>query len=344
MNAGSRTSVRPTVFGVVVAVVLVVAVALRPPSADPSVTGLVWAGLFGALVLGIVWPLVTVRVIGVRVVAAPTDLVVGRLGTLELELTGRASGLAISATGSGTSVIDVVSPGPISIPFSVGRRGAYSQIRIDLASDAPFGVLQARRTRTVEVPHLLLVGPVEQPCAVHPAELPAELMEPVPTGAGAAGDVVRSVRPYVVGDPAHLVHWPTTARTGTLVVRELEPPAARGIAIVVDLGASGALPAGDAVLDDAAVERCAAQAAGAARAARERGARVVLCTAEATGPVVADAPDELSTQRRLALAGPGRPAAAPAGWPVLHLSAANDPAAAAGPVAVADAGHQGVPS
>ena len=326
MNAGSRTSVRPTVFGVVVVVVLVVAVAWQPPSADPSVTGLVWAGLFGALVLGIVWPLVTVRIIGVRVTAASTDLVVGRLGTLELELTGRASGLAISATGSGTSVVDVVSPGPISIPFSVGRRGAYSQVRIDIASDAPFGVLQARRTRTVEVPHLLLVGPVEQPCDVHPAELPAELMEPVPTGAGAAGDVVRSVRPYVVGDPAHLVHWPTTARTGTLVVRELEPPAARGIAIVVELGAAGAVEDSavqHSAVDDAAVERCAAQAAGAARAARERGARVVLCTAEATGPVVADAPDELSAQRRLALAGPGRPAPAPAGWPVLHLSAAH---------------------
>jgi uncharacterized protein (DUF58 family) len=327
VNERSRTSVRPTVFGVVVVALLLVAVALRPPSADPSVTGLVWAGLFGAAVLGVVWPLVTVRIIGVRVLAAPTDLVVGQLGTLQLELTGRASGLAISATGSGTSVIDVVSPGPISIPFSVGHRGAYSQIRIDISSDAPFGVLQARGTRVVEVPHLLLVGPLAQPCEVHPGELPAELMEPVPTGSGATGDVVRSVRPYVVGDPAHLVHWPTTARTGTLVVRELEPPAARGIAIVVDLGAPGVPPASDAVLHDAAVERCAAQAAGAARAARERGARVVLCTAEATGPVVADAPDELSTQRRLALAGPGRPPSPPAGWPVLFLSATHDPQA-----------------
>lgn len=331
MNGRSRTSARPTVFGVVVVALPLIAVALRPPSADPSVTGLVWAGLFGAAVLGVVWPLVTVRIIGVRVLAAPTDLVVGQLGTLQLELTGRASGLAISATGSGTSVIDVVSPGPISIPFSVGHRGAYSQIRIDISSDAPFGVLQARGTRVVEVPHLLLVGPLAQPCEVHPGELPAELMEPVPTGAGATGDVVRSVRPYVVGDPAHLVHWPTTARTGSLVVRELEPPAARGLAIVVDLGAPATTADGAGTVDgaaaDAAVERCAALAAGAVRAAHERGARVMLCTAEHTGPVMAEAPDELSTQRRLALAGPGRPPSPPAGWPVLFLSATHDPQA-----------------
>jgi uncharacterized protein (DUF58 family) len=267
-------------------------------------------------VLGVIWPLVTVRIVGVRVLHAPTDLVVGQLATLELELTGRASGLGIGATGSGTSVIDVVSPGRVHIPFSVAGRGAFQQVRIDVTSDAPFGIVQARGTRLVQVPHQLLVGPVPEPYAVHPAELPAEMTESVPSGSGATGDSVRTVRPYVVGDPAHLVHWPSTARTGSLVVRELEPPAARGIAIVVDLGEPGAL-------DDELVERCAARAAGAARAAHETGARVVLCTAEASGPVMAESPDELTVRRRLALAVPGRPAAPPTGWPTQQLSAAE---------------------
>jgi uncharacterized protein (DUF58 family) len=315
MTARTGTRVRPTIFGIVVAVVLVVAAIVRPPVADPSVTGLVWAGLLGALVLGAVWPVVAVRLVGVRVVAAPSDLVVGQLATLELELTGRASGLVVGATGSGAAVIDTTSPGRVRVPFTVARRGAYSQVRVDLGSDAPFGVLYATRSRRVDVPHLLLVGPTPQPWPVQPGPLPVDRTEPVPAGVGSSGDSVRSVRPYVTGDPAHLVHWPSSARTGELVVRELEPPAAHGIAIVVDLGR------GDA--DDAAVEDAAARACGAARHAHERGARVLLCTTEASGPVAAEAPDELSVQRRLALAVAGTtPPTPPEGWPAVRIAPA----------------------
>ncbi len=301
---------RPTVFGLVVTVALVAGLVLNPPTADPSVTGLVWAGLAGAVALGAIWPIVTVRTLRLAAVAAPTDLVVGQLATLELDLGGRAAGLAIAATGSGAVVVDVVSPGRIRVPFTVARRGAYRHLRVDVSSDAPFGIMHATRTRLVHLPHQLLVGPIAEPCAVEPGPLPLEFAEPVPSGAGPTGDSVRSVRPYVTGDPAHLVHWPSTARTGSLVVRELEPPAAHAIAIVVDLGGPGESPD----------ESTASLAAGAARAARERGARVMLCTAEQNGPVAAEAPDELSVQRRLALAVVGSPATPPDGWPLLVLS------------------------
>lgn len=314
---------RPTVFGLVVTVLLVAALVLSPPTADPSVTGLVWAGLAGALVLGAIWPIVTVRSVRLRAAAAPADLIVGQLATLELDLDGRAAGLAIAATGSGAVVVDVVSPAGVRVPFTVARRGAYRQLRVDVSSDAPFGIMHATRTRLVVLPHQLLVGPIPEPQPVDPGPLPLELAEPVPAGSGSTGDSVRSVRPYVTGDPAHLVHWPSSARTGSLVVRELEPPSAEAIAIVVDLSA-GDVPNGEAT---SAVERTASLAAGAARAAHERGARVLLCTAEAAGPVAADAPDELSVQRRLALAVAGRPAAPPVGWPVLVLSPDQDGAA-----------------
>lgn len=321
MTVRTTTRVRPTVFGVVVAVVLVAAAIVRPPVADPSVTGLVWAGLAGALVLGAVWPVVAVRLVGMRVVAAPSDLVVGQLATLELELTSRASGLTIGATGSGAAVIDAASPGRIRIPFTVARRGAYSQVRIDLGSDAPFGVLSATRSRLVDVPHLLLVGPQPLESPVQPGPLSVDRTDPVPSGVGSSGDSVRAVRPYVTGDPAHLVHWPSTARTGALVVRELEPPAAHGLAIVVDLGR------GDA--GGAAVEDAASRACGAARHLHERGARVLLCTNESSGPVAAEAPDELSVQRRVALAVQGTsPPTAPEGWPTVRISPAVDAPAA----------------
>ena len=45
---------------------------------------------------------------------------------------------------------------------------------------------------------------------------------------GAGSDAVRAVRPYVPGDAARLVHWPTSARRGDARVREHDPPANEG--------------------------------------------------------------------------------------------------------------------
>ena len=342
-----RTQLRPTVFGLAVAVVLLVAGVLRPAVADPSVTGLVWAGLLGALLLGMVWPVLAVRMVKVTIVAAPQDLVVDQLSSLEIELTTRASGLSIGCTGSGTSVVDVVSPGVVRIPVTIGARGAYRWIRIDVGSDAPFGIMWANRTRLVPLPRQLLVGPVSQREHVALADLPGDLQEPSPSGHGASGEAVRSVRPYVTGDPSHLVHWPSTARAGSLVVRELEPPATRGIAVVVDLtplAPTAAAPTaadrrnvpqestarGDLTAHFEAergdpVESAARRAAGIAEVALDDGARVLLCTVETSGPVSAEVADLLDVRRRLALAVAGTPSSPPETWPAARITATAAP-------------------
>ena len=342
-----RTQLRPTVFGLAVAVVLLVAGVLRPAVADPSVTGLVWAGLLGALLLGMVWPVLAVRMVKVTIVAAPQDLVVDQLSSLEIELTTRASGLSIGCTGSGTSVVDVVSPGVVRIPVTIGARGAYRWIRIDVGSDAPFGIMWANRTRLVPLPRQLLVGPVSQREHVALADLPGDLQEPSPSGHGASGEAVRSVRPYVTGDPSHLVHWPSTARAGSLVVRELEPPATRGIAVVVDLtplAPTAAAPTaadrrnvpqestarGDLTAHFEAergdpVESAARRAAGIAEVALDDGARVLLCTVESSGPVNAEVADLLDVRRRLALAVAGTPSSPPETWPAARITATTAP-------------------
>ena len=351
-----RTELRPTIFGVVVVVVLAVTFALRVAVADPSVAGLVWAGLAAAALLGMLWPMVTVRAVGMRVVRAPTDLVVGPLGSLEIELTGRASGLTVRCSGSPLLVADVISPGVTRIPIEVAARGAYRSVRVDVGSDAPFGIAVALRRRTLELPRQLLVGPTSVPVDTPVGELVGEQTDTLPRGMSMSGESVRAVRPYVVGDPSHLVHWPTTARVGTLVVRELEPPVATGLAIVVDLTApqppTGSPPPTGSVMQEApvralsasqdgggdgggggrhregvglgaflAVEHAAARAAGAAELALAQGARVVLCTVEGPGPVVDEVADLLGVRRRLALAVDGPPPAAPDGWPTLHISA-----------------------
>ncbi len=203
--------------------------------------------------------------------------------------------------------MDVSSPGTVRLPLTIAARGVYRKILVDVASDAPFGVLWVRRTRVVELPVELLVAPVPEPWVVPALELTGHDQAVAPIGAANRGEVVRSVRPYVVGDPAHLVHWPTSAHSGALVVRELEPPTVEGVALVLDLSRVD--------LDPAEVEQVVARAAGAAGDLLDRGTRVVVCSSEVTGPITGEVTEQLGLRRRLARAVPGPAGSVPDGWP-----------------------------
>ena len=121
------------------------------------------------------------------------------------------------------------------------------------------------------------------------------------TSARGSGETFRAVRPYVPGDPARLVHWPTSARRGELVVREYEPPPALGVALVVDL--SGSAP-----------ETAATHAMSVGTATLAAGGVVWLCTVEAGGPVSDAVVDARALGRRLARAIAGAPPEPPPGW------------------------------
>jgi uncharacterized protein (DUF58 family) len=124
------------------------------------------------------------------------------------------------------------------------------------------------------------------------------------------GEVARSVRPYVPGDPARMVHWPTSLRAGSLVVRELEPPAQLGLAMVVRITAPGP-----------EAEGAAGNAMGLGLSVLAGGGLLVLATCEDRGPVVGPVTSRRELGRRLAAAVPGEPAAPPRGWPVEVLQA-----------------------
>ena len=123
-----------------------------------------------------------------------------------------------------------------------------------------------------------------------------------------AGDTVRAVRPYVPGDPARLVHWPTSARRGELVVREYEPPPPQGVALVVDL--RGEDPEG-----------AASAAMGIGTATLAAGGIVWCCTATADGPVSERVADARMLGRLLAHAVDDEPGVPPSGWPVEVIAA-----------------------
>ena len=60
-----------------------------------------------------------------------------------------------------------------------------------------------------------------------------------PTPRRGHGSEVRHLRPYVPGDSCRAIHWPTSARAGSLVVREWEEEEEGTLVLLVGLPASG---------------------------------------------------------------------------------------------------------
>jgi uncharacterized protein (DUF58 family) len=97
----------------------------------------------------------------------------------------------------------------------------------------------------------------------------------------ASGLEPHGVREYLEGEPLRAVHWPTSARRGELMVRELEDAPRESVAVVLDVDAGSiAGPPGASSLDDAV-----RAAAGLVRAHAQR-SRHVLLVIGAPEPVV----------------------------------------------------------
>ncbi|MBK1989346.1 DUF58 domain-containing protein [Sphaerospermopsis aphanizomenoides BCCUSP55] len=110
--------------------------------------------------------------------------------------------------------------------YPTQRRGVYRWQTVELATGAPWGLFWCRRqreciARAIVYPTVLpltncpLVDEIGQDDSQRndPRGKPLQLST---TG------LVRSLRPYRLGDPTRLIHWRTSARYGELRVRELE--------------------------------------------------------------------------------------------------------------------------
>src|SRR5207249_9888254 len=91
-------------------------------------------------------------------------------------------------------------------------------------------------------------------------------------GRGAGGEF-RAVREYQRGDSLRHVHWPSTARHGTLIVQEFERERPASLAVVVDTWAD---TGGD---EESALDLCCAAAASVAVEALRLGRRVSVAAA-----------------------------------------------------------------
>ncbi len=325
---------QPTPTGVVVAVALVLFLLVGPDVADPDMAGFMWAAILGLLIVGVFWPCATVLLVRVAAASGPLATGVsarpGRVGAaiqVPLRLGARLS--EVSLRWIDAAEIAHVAAGPadrVDLPMTPVRRGEFERLRVRVGCDAPFGLVVASRAIDVPLARPLLVGPATPVSVDLPEPETGGHGQLTVTAVGHGGDTIRSVRPYVTGDPAHLVHWPSTAHTGTLVVRELEPPADRAVAVVVDLGVAAGGPDGVDVMpttslqpDELPVENAVARAAAAVATLRARGVRVLLCTAE-PAVTVEEVGDDGTAMTRLARATTGAPGAVPPGWSVIRFA------------------------
>jgi uncharacterized protein (DUF58 family) len=125
-------------------------------------------------------------------------------------------------------------------------------------------------------------------CYVHPRHYPLPSF-----GAGHRRDVdgmasmprtggvtFYTLRDYVPGDDSRLIHWPSTARAGTLMVRRNSVPDAPGYLVVLDTTSEP--------YNDASFEEAVAVAASLCVAAVGQGMRLRLRTTADTAPATAD--------------------------------------------------------
>lgn len=303
-----RISVRPSAYGAgLVAVVAGVAL-FRPGVADPFLGSTVWVAAAAAALIGVLGPLLVVTTVGVEVDGRLLDVDVGTTQEVGLRVRGPRSTVELAWGDRGSGWYRLPASGPVTAPWAATRRAVLDHLPISVRSGGPLGLVVVTRHLQVALPHPIHVGPAPLDAARSVPE-PGRLGGGEPSGSPShQGELVRGVRPYQVGDPAHLVHWPSTARVGHPMVRELERPARVGLVVVVVL---------DPAHPTAARELAASRAAGVVIAALRSGVAVHLCTVEDAGPRSAEVATRDELRRRLARTVPGPPVSqGPAGWPV----------------------------
>jgi uncharacterized protein (DUF58 family) len=135
----------------------------------------------------------------------------------------------------------VLSLGPLAhrvweIRSNCTRRGRFSLGPVWATSGDPFGVFRVSRKLTEGTTIVVYPRAVPLPRFGRvPGELPGGSLQGVRVQFSTPN--VSSVRDYRPGDAFNRIHWPTTARTSRLMVREFELDPTADIWIVLDLNA-----------------------------------------------------------------------------------------------------------
>jgi len=135
-----------------------------------------------------------------------------------------------SVTGERSFLPFAGSSGEVTWPIDTARRGEYLVGPTVLEAGDPWGLrrrvlAEREQTAVLVVPRVVPVGEV-----VGFADAVDDL-----DGETAGGDVFHSLREYVVGDPMKNIHWRSSARAGTLMVKRLVDTTIPWLLVVLDV-------------------------------------------------------------------------------------------------------------
>jgi uncharacterized protein (DUF58 family) len=247
----------------------------------------------GTLLLGLFGPAIVLARVRVRVTTVPNDGTAGLPAELGVASTSRVRLSPLHPPGPVGFVGPAGSPPPVdgdALTLVPLRRALVSSIVVDVATAAPFGLLWWTRRLRLDLPSELHIGPKLGPSADLPRQEDDRTGDSAHRSPRDIGEP-RGVRPYRPGDSRRWVHWPATAHSGELMVREMEGPTAEPVVVVVTLPA-----------DEDAAEVVAERAFGTLVALFDRGTAVFLTTVEVTGRRTEAVADRRSAGRRLARA------------------------------------------
>lgn len=276
--------------------------------------------LLGAVVAGAFLPARMVRRVDIER-HAPAEIHQGEEVIVGLSVSNRGRGMRLGLVASDQFlspvrvVVPPLAPGDrteIATRRRAARRGPQESTLVELRSSAPFGVADRRRnvaatgTETLVLPAVFPLGALP---FVRSAATQAHAIHTLPRR-GQGPDYL-GIREYRPGDSMRHVHWPSTARTGTVMVREFEEEQTRRLAIVLDAS------------DDAGevwtpLDRACAAAASVAFAAAAQGHGARLVAGTEGGPEVLSRVDADELLRHLA-------SVTPEGPPFAELLASLDP-------------------
>jgi len=172
----------------------------------------------------------------------------------------------------------------------LGRRGHFRVDPLQIRTGDPFGFFEA----SAAVGHglTLVVYPRLEPIPrwrLQAASLEGSRSTPVRTQQ--TTPLATSVRPYAPGDGFNRIHWPSTARTGEIQVKEFDLEQTADVWIILDLQRASQVGVGD----DGTVEVGVRAAAAIAERAIEENRAVALTT---TGSRVTVLPPDRGPRQR----------------------------------------------
>ncbi len=240
---------------------------------------LVMAGAAFALVLGVGFALVWAR--GGRVAAHrtvdPTHVFVG--GKVRVELTVEATGrLGLGPLLLADRTPRALGPGPrlalpggtyrsqgaasrhpertraVAYTISPRMRGRYTIGPLEVTHTDPFGSVRRRRT-VPGTSHVMVLPSFEEITALPTGVQRAGIVRSSPLVG--LGDEFYALRAYEEGDDLRKIHWPTSLKTGELVIRQEELLAEPRALLVLDTAAAKHRGAGADSSLEAAVSACA---------------------------------------------------------------------------------------